>query len=115
MMKEAAARGQFALQCCVACGHVQYPPREMCEACLDGALEWREAAARPGVLLADTELHHSNEAAFRPLLPLRCGLVKLQAGPVVVAFIEGKAVAEQSVAVRARLDEAGRAVLVAAA
>ena len=38
----AAAEGRFRLQVCVECGATQYPPRDVCEHCLSGALNWRE-------------------------------------------------------------------------
>jgi hypothetical protein len=60
----AAAIGRFELQCCAACGTVQYPPREACVACLSDALEWRETDPA-GDLLADTVVHHSQELYFR--------------------------------------------------
>jgi uncharacterized OB-fold protein len=75
------------LQRCVACNHVQYPARACCERCLSDRLEPRAADGAAGVLVARTVLHHSNEAAFRPLLPLGVGLVALDHGPVVLCFV----------------------------
>ena len=43
--------------------------------------------AEGGEVLAATALHHSHEAAFRDALPLRVGLVRLDAGPTVVCFL----------------------------
>jgi uncharacterized protein len=75
----------MTMQRCTACGKAQYPPRELCSACLADAFEWHEADA--GEVLAVTTLHHSHEPAFRPQLPLRIGLVRLEAGPTVVCFL----------------------------
>ena len=109
----AAAEGRFALQACRDCGHVQYPPREACGRCLSIRLQWR-AQDGIGELVADTTLHHSNDLFFRERLPWRLGLVKLAAGPAVVAHLHaGVGAAPAKVHVSARLDRAGQAVVVA--
>ena len=106
----AAALGRFELQQCKDCGTVQYPPREACQACLSVSLQWKSQSDK-GDLLADTLLHHSNDLFFRERLPWRLGLVKLACGPVVVAHLH--AAVEKRVRVRAMLDRAGQAVMVA--
>jgi NAD(P)-dependent dehydrogenase (short-subunit alcohol dehydrogenase family)/uncharacterized OB-fold protein len=109
----AAAEGRFALQVCRDCGAVQYPPREACHACLSVRLDWRPQDGA-GELLADTVLHHSNDLFFRERLPWRLGLVRLDAGPAVVAHLHGDIPpAPARVRVTARLDRAGQAVVVA--
>ena len=109
----AAAEGRFALQVCADCGAVQYPPREACHRCLSVRLRWR-AQDGAGTLLATTTLHHSNDLFFRERLPWRLGMVRLDAGPTVVAHLHGDVgAAPARVAVGARLDRAGQAVLVA--
>jgi NAD(P)-dependent dehydrogenase (short-subunit alcohol dehydrogenase family)/uncharacterized OB-fold protein len=106
----AAALGRFELQQCKDCGTVQYPPREACQKCLSTRLPWK--LQRPeGSILADTQLHHSNDLFFRERLPWRLGLVKLACGPTVVAHLHASV--RQEVTVRAMLDRAGQAVLVA--
>lgn len=109
----AAARGVFALQVCRNCGAVQYPPREACQACLCGRLDWRPQDGA-GELLADTNVHHSQELYFRERGPWRLGLVRLDCGPSVVAHLHGDcAAAPTRVRVTSALDRAGQAVLVA--
>jgi uncharacterized OB-fold protein len=109
----AAAEGRFALQACLDCGAVQYPPREACHRCLSARLRWRTQDGA-GTLLARTTLHHSNDLFFRERLPWRLGLVRLDAGPTVVAHLHGDVgAAGATVTVGARLDRAGQAVLVA--
>lgn len=109
----AAAEGRFALQVCADCGAVQYPPREACHRCLSVKLPWRGQDGA-GALLATTTLHHSNDLFFRERLPWRLGMVKLDAGPTVVAHLHGDVGgAPARVTVGARLDRAGQAVLVA--
>ena len=109
----AAALGRFELQQCRDCGTVQYPPREACHKCLSVNLSWKEQPTS-GELLAQTILHHSNDLFFRERLPWRLGLVKLECGPTVVAHLHGAIETPPAkVRVRAMLDRAGQAVLVA--
>jgi NAD(P)-dependent dehydrogenase (short-subunit alcohol dehydrogenase family)/uncharacterized OB-fold protein len=106
----AAALGRFELQQCRECGTVQYPPREACQKCLSVRLDWKSQPPG-GELIAQTVLHHSNDLFFRERLPWRLGLVKLDCGPTVVAHLHAEAL--EKVRVRAMLDRAGQAVIVA--
>jgi uncharacterized OB-fold protein/NAD(P)-dependent dehydrogenase (short-subunit alcohol dehydrogenase family) len=109
----AAAVGRFELQSCLACGAVQYPPREACRRCLSVELEWREQSDR-GELLARTMLHHSNEPFFQQRLPWTIGLIRLDCGPSVVAHLHGSVRSAGSpVRVALCLDRSGGAVVVA--
>ena len=108
----AAAEGRFELQVCAGCGEVQYPPREACRGCLSDDLAWREHSGH-GELLAVTDLHHSNDLFFRERLPWRLGLVRLQAGPSLVAHLHSDVQGPGAVRLGARLDRAGRAVIIA--
>lgn len=109
----AAAEGRFELQTCFDCGTIQYPPRSACVTCLSHRLEWR-ALDGAGELISDTVLHHSNELYYRERVPLRLGLVRLDAGPILLAHLHGDcAVAPSRVRVRAHLDKSGQAVLIA--
>lgn len=108
----AAHEGKLALQQCPACGRVQYPPREMCEACLHPEPRWRISEKEGGFLLAATTLQHSNEPRFRPQLPLRIGSVQLDVGPVVIGFLRGRLAPGDRVRVQAEANEVGQATLV---
>jgi NAD(P)-dependent dehydrogenase (short-subunit alcohol dehydrogenase family)/uncharacterized OB-fold protein len=118
----AAAEGRFELQVCEDCNAVQYPPREACSACVSPHLKWRPQSGA-GQLLAATTLHHSNDLFFRERLPWRLGLVQLDAGPTLMVHLHGDVQAPASrgdvagagprVRVGARLDRAGRAVVIA--
>lgn len=92
------------LQRCMDCREAQYPPREFCGGCLSERVGWEEAAALRGHVLAVTWLHHSNEPSFRARLPLKVGLVRLDAGPGVVCFVADAAVAGDAVVVRTNDD-----------
>lgn len=108
----AAARGQFALQHCVDCGAVQYPPRDACCKCLSVALEWRltDPAAQ---VLAQTTIRVSPDPYFRERLPWRMGSVQLAAGPVVVCHLHGEVARGDGVRMALKLDKAGQGVMVA--
>ena len=109
----AAAEGRFELQRCTDCGRVQYPPREMCDRCLSVRLSW-SALDGLGELISETLLDHSHDLFFRERLPWRLGLVHLNAGPTVVAHLHGDVDRPGcNVRVTARLDRAGRGVLIA--
>jgi uncharacterized OB-fold protein len=82
------------LQRCADCGRSQYPPRDFCGACLSDRLIWESAETMPVRVLARTILHHSNEALWRPRLPLTLGLVRFDAGPVAVCFLADAALGE---------------------
>lgn len=108
-----AAEGRFALQRCESCGQVQYPPVDSCRACLSEELLWTPMSGR-GELLAHTILHHSNDPFYRERLPWRLGLARLEEGPVVVAHLHRDCPPPPAaVRVTAKLDKAGRGVLLA--
>lgn len=93
------------LQRCAACGIAQYPPREVCGACLSDRLTWDSADWLPACVLARSRLHHSNEPRFRPRLPLSVGLVKFDAGPVAVCFLAETVAPGDTVQVRIGADD----------
>jgi NAD(P)-dependent dehydrogenase (short-subunit alcohol dehydrogenase family) len=85
----------------------------MCDGCLSIELEWTTQDGR-GELIAETVLHHSHDLFFRERLPWRLGLVRLEAGPTVVAHVHGDVGSPPcNVRVDARLDRAGQAALTA--
>ncbi len=109
----AAAEGRLAMQVCKECGTVLYPARELCTACLSEALEWREQTGA-GTILAATVVRRPYELYFRERAPWRTGLVRLDCGVTVAAFLYGACPEPRGrVRVRAQLDRAGQGVLVA--
>ena len=102
-------RGMVVWRCSAArhAETVQYPPRELCGACLADTLEWRVTDDEPGEVLASTVLHHSHEPAFDAMLPMRVGLVRLDAGPTAVCFLTEACSAGTRVRVTAKLDYRG--------
>jgi NAD(P)-dependent dehydrogenase (short-subunit alcohol dehydrogenase family)/uncharacterized OB-fold protein len=109
----AAARGALELQVCRDCGAAQYPPREVCRDCLSSRLFWRPHKGE-GELVAETTLHAAQELYFRERLPWRIGVVRLDGGANLVAYVHDRVRrAPCRVRVEAALDRGGQAVLIA--
>ena len=111
-LAERAAEGRFALQCCDACGAVQYPPRDVCHVCLGCSLTWRDVPDG-GTVIAETTIHVSTDPWFQARLPWRIGMVALDCGPSVVAHLHKAAAAGQAARMVLRTDQEGRAVMLA--
>jgi len=108
----AAAEGRFALQVCLDCNAVIYPPRDACPVCLSARLPFREQP-NAGVLVAETTVRTSTDPYFRERTPWRVGTVKLDAGPVVVAHLHSDTVEGARVRLQFMLDRSGSAVALA--
>jgi len=97
----------IALQRCGDCGTTAYPAAERCRTCLSEALHVI-AVDDAGHIISFTYGHVSFDPALQGRLPLLIGLVKLAAGPVVIAFLpEAVAQIGASCRVRWRQDEPG--------
>ena len=108
----AASWGRFALQVCGDCGAVQYPPREVCGACLSVALAWREVPCG-GWVVAATTIRASADPYFRERVPWRVGTVRMDAGPSVIAHLHHAVAVGERVRLAQKLDKAGQGVMVA--
>ena len=108
----AAAEGRFALQVCADCAAVVYPPRDACPSCLSPRLPFRDVDPR-GTLVARTAVRVSTDNYFRERQPWLVGLVKLDAGPMVVADLHGDAAEGGRVRLMAALDRSGAAAMMA--
>ena len=73
--------------------------------CLADNLVWETTDALPARVVACTRLHHSNELRFRSRLPLVCGLVRFDTGPVAVCFLAETAAPGDAVLVRMGEDD----------
>ncbi len=112
-LDQAAQEGVFKLPVCTACGEVQYPPQDFCRHCLGPQVSWKQVSEE-GAVLSWTILHASQEPFFKDKLPLNLGLIKLDCGPVLMAYLAAAARAAGSrVRVSGRLDRSGRAVFFA--
>ncbi len=108
----AAAEGRFALQVCLDCNAVVYPPRDACPACLSARLPFRDVDPG-GVLVAETVVQASTDPYFRERTPWRVGTVQLDAGPVIVAHLHGDTAEGGRVRLALKLDKSGSAVVMA--
>jgi NAD(P)-dependent dehydrogenase (short-subunit alcohol dehydrogenase family)/uncharacterized OB-fold protein len=112
-MTAGAAAGLFELQVCEQCGTVQYPAREVCRNCLSDQLPWRPQSG-DGELISETISRTSQELYYRERTPWRFGMVRLAAGPTVVAHVHAACPqAPAAVRVEAILDRSGQPALVA--
>ncbi|MFK7730349.1 MAG: Zn-ribbon domain-containing OB-fold protein [Pseudomonadales bacterium] len=114
----------LSLQKCTECGKTNYPPREVCEACLHDELLWTPADTS-GRLLQAVELHHSLWEFFKRRMKKNTwpiASVRLAAGPVVYAHLalelfELKGASDipsgSAVAVFSHSDSANQSVLIA--
>ena len=108
-----AAAGRFELQVCVSCKAVQYPPREVCYACLGTELQW-QGQDGGGELLALTHIHVSQNEYFRARVPWRVALVRLDCGPTVIAHLHIECPPPPArVRVHTYVDMSGQGVLIA--
>lgn len=85
---EAAARGVLLIKRCRACGRAHWYPRAHCPHCQADEVEW-EAASGRGTVYSHTTVHQNSGRAFRDWVPYRIGLVELEEGPRVFAFLRG--------------------------
>jgi NAD(P)-dependent dehydrogenase (short-subunit alcohol dehydrogenase family)/uncharacterized OB-fold protein len=108
----AAAEGRFALQVCLDCGTVSYPPRDACPSCFSARLPFRDLP-NGGTLIAETTVRTSTDPYFRERTPWRVGTVKLDVGPVVVAHLHADVAEGQRVRLEFKLDKSGSAVAMA--
>jgi NAD(P)-dependent dehydrogenase (short-subunit alcohol dehydrogenase family)/uncharacterized OB-fold protein len=108
----AAAEGRFALQVCLDCGIVIYPPRDACPSCLSARVPFRDVD-NGGVLVAETTVQTSTDPYFRERTPWRVGTVKLDAGPSIVAHLHGDTAEGARVRMQFKLDRSGSAVALA--
>ena len=111
-LSTAAAQGLFALQVCSACHTVQYPPRDVCCACLHDDLPW-QPVPNGATVVASSTLHNSNEAYFQAQLPWRIATVKLDCGPVAIAHLQDGLQTGARAVLALELDPAQMGVLVA--
>ncbi|WP_158967792.1 SDR family NAD(P)-dependent oxidoreductase [Chachezhania sediminis] len=104
----AAAEGRFALQKCLECGHVAYPPRDACPECLSEHLPLADIS-RGGEVVSESTIEISGEVYFRERAPWRIGMIKLDEGPIMVAHLHGDSAKGDRVRMSLQLDVAGNA------
>ena len=81
---EAARRHQLALQRCVDCGRLRYPPAPVCPECLSERLEWTPVSGR-GTVSTFVVLHQRYFPSFADAIPYNVIQVRLDEGPRLTA------------------------------
>ncbi|MEM1153011.1 MAG: zinc ribbon domain-containing protein [Pseudomonadota bacterium] len=104
--------GALQLQQCIDCGHVNYPPRELCGACLSDNLQW-QAVDDSGTILTQSELHYSLEPGYTAHLPLTISSIQLDCGPIALAHTASGCKTGERVSVKILRDTDNNRLLVA--
>ena len=86
---QAAQRGVLVVQQCESCGHSQYPPEGICQACLGEVLHFRETSGR-GWVYSFIVVRQALDLPFRDSVPYVVAWIKLDElpGVTIVANIE---------------------------
>lgn len=84
----AAAEARLILQHCAECGHVQFPPRHVCEKCWSGSVDDRDSSGL-GVIESITVVRRAPIAAFRDKVPYAVAAVRLDDGPRMITNLLG--------------------------
>lgn len=82
--------GSLAFQRCGDCGRWQHPPQVACAGCGGSSLSW-EPVPGDGIVRSSVVVHRTARAELRGATPYIVGLVALDPGPVVLAFVDGSA------------------------
>ncbi len=82
-----AAEGRFALQRCADCAQFLYPAHDVCPSCLSTNLPLVDAPPQ-GQIASETTIRATTNPYFRDRLPIRIGLVILDCGPSMIAFLD---------------------------
>lgn len=102
----------LSLQCCGQCGHVNYPPRELCGNCLADALAWHPVDDG-GIVQAKVKLHYSLEQEYALHLPWPVASVRLDCGAIVLAHLQAGVETGSRTKIRVARDGVGNRMLVA--
>jgi uncharacterized OB-fold protein len=76
------------LQVCSHCHTTHYPKRDICPSCWRDTLQWKKVSGQ-GHVTSTTLLHNSTKPEWADKLPLHLGMIKLDIGPSILAFLQG--------------------------
>jgi uncharacterized OB-fold protein len=101
--------GRLTLPRCASCGHVFWPPSDVCPECLSDAVEWDEVDGR-GTVWSVAVYHRAYTPALADEVPYQCILVELDCGPRMISRFASKGAAravpgQRVIATRAKLNE----------
>lgn len=87
---QAARKHKLIMPHCHSCGHIQWPPRNVCSQCLATLAEdaWREVP-QTGEIWSFVVYHRAFHPGFADRVPYNVALVRLDAGPLFVTNITG--------------------------
>jgi uncharacterized OB-fold protein len=77
---------RILLQRCTQCEALQFPPRPFCARCLASALTW-EPIDGIGTVWSWCRYFHVYDERFRDEVPYNVALIKLNAGPTLIASL----------------------------
>lgn len=83
-----AARGQFVIRRCGACGTWQFPPSSFCGSCLSEEVIWARPSGR-GKVWSWIRMHRQYFKDFAVPTPYLVVWVELAEGPRMVSTIDG--------------------------
>ncbi len=85
---DATKAGRLEVQRCTACGHMRFPPSQVCEDCLSEEAQWVQVSGR-GTVWSVCEFHRQY---FKGIdVPYNVALVRLEEGPRMYTNIVGAA------------------------
>lgn len=88
---DAASKGELLYRHCPACGHAQFPPRDICAACHRPGTEWGKASGR-GTVHSFTVVHRAPSAVFKGETPYVVALIDCTEGFRIMTNLRGEGV-----------------------
>ena len=79
-------RRELLIQKCADCGHHQFYPRILCEACGGRSLAWVTASGR-GTVTSYTIVRRAVSEAYAPDVPYVVALIRLAEGPTMMSNV----------------------------
>jgi uncharacterized OB-fold protein len=102
--------GRLRIQCCGACGHNNFPPRELCPGCGSPDLKWLQPSGG-GTVYAVTTVRRKPEAGG----DYNVSLIDLDESVRMMSRVEGVAPSDVRIGIRVSariLQQAGRGLVV---
>ncbi len=98
---KAAKQGRLLIKRCPRCGRNLAPQREICDGCMNEALEWAPASGK-GSVYSFVVMHQLLNPAFKDEVPYNVAVVELDEGPRLTTSLVG--VANSDIKVGARVE-----------
>jgi uncharacterized OB-fold protein len=85
---EGVRKGELLFQRCKECGHVQFPPRQICVKCWKQELTWTKSSGN-GTVESVTIVHRAPTPEMRNKVPYVVATILLEEGPRMVTNVVG--------------------------